>query len=1367
MHNIFSELLTLQIPRSPGTAWLKAIVVVFFCTISSIVLSQKAPFPKVRVKSFSIEQGLSDRVVNAIAKDNQGFLWIATDNGLNRFDGYEFLNYDTRPRSKHKIRYNKISALLKDRTGNLYIHYEKPFFEQPDLLNPLTGEVFNLTLGADKSAKDQYKAFFHAPDGAIYFLTASAGKGLVSVYLFDEQTHRPTKLFETIHAGVNPNCFFSFLKASDGTFWFAYNWPAGKELLVVHSDVNGQTIRAYSNKDFALPAGSILGMVSLTESAAGEIWFKLSGHDVFVTQPAQSGEFKRHSQLPRGGYDFVKDKKGNLLAYQSKPEDTAKGCYLITATGQVINYIWIFEHQAIIRGVYSPDFAQGLLIGTGNGFNNYQLYPDRFKTFLDKDLGNEPYGISIRGIAKSGKDKLFIATERDGLFELNTNTNIVTRTGDRLPHLAPLNTMQFSRNLLSQGDSVLWMPYNKGVLKYTHTRDAIEVYARGIDVLAGAAFGKKDNLWMIFRKGDMKYLDMASGQINAYLNKDGRSPLANSEPTFIMSGRDGTIWVGSALAGLIRVDVDKGESRRYTADPQDPSGFNSNHITCIHEDESGLLWVGTMEGGLHIFDPHEGRVTAIYSRNNGLLSNSTVGILPDDKGNYWVSTYNGLSYFDTKRKTFRNYTIADGLSHNEFNRLAFFFDKAQGRFYFGGMNGVNAFDENAPQSMANEAPLLISEVSITEHQGEVIVMNEGILDGSTLTLNPGSRLLKLKLALGDYFNSGDNQYSYSIEGLDKDWNYLGTNRELHLELLPAGDYNLRLRGTDNRGNWSSQGMVLHLVVRQFWYKRWWAFLMYAVAFFASIYYVYRFQLRKRMAAEETRRLQQLDAFKNRFFTNISHEFRTPLTVILGMVEPLKKRFDQNAKQDHDLAAEMIRRNSHQLLNLVNQLLDLSRLESGKLKLSPANGDMAAFLKYQAESFQSFAQTRHITLSFRSSLAHLKMAFDHDKVQTIVGNLISNALKFTPEGGRIVLELEQKNDSQIFITLSDTGIGIPEDQLPRIFDRFYQVDDSMTRKEEGTGIGLALVQELIKLMQGAIKVESVLQRGTIFRITLPYTPPVPELYPFAESSLSVENQAYIIEEDSTEDERPLLLIVEDNPDVRFYIAACVKDDYRIALAGNGAEGILKARELVPDIIISDVMMPEKDGFELCETLKSDEPTSHIPIVLLTARADFDSRIAGLKRGADDYLAKPFEPMELLIRLQNLVKLRRLLQQRYAALPVLSAASDDPALELEDAFLIKIREVVEARLSETDFDMLQLEQALGMSRSQVFRKVKALTGTSPSVLIRSIRLHKAKELLRDTPLTISEIAYEVGFSTPAYFSTTFSEEFGKTPTEWRQG
>lgn len=514
-------------------------------------------------------------------------------------------------------------------------------------------------------------------------------------------------------------------------------------------------------------------------------------------------------------------------------------------------------------------------------------------------------------------------------------------------------------------------------------------------------------------------------------------------------------------------------------------------------------------------------------------------------------------------------------------------------------------------------------------------------------------------------------------------------------------------------------------------------------------------------------LQELDEMKSRFFTNIAHEFRTPLTIISGMANQMKEQ----PEQWFEKGVKMILRNSDSLLNLVNQILDLRKLEAGKLQVNLVQSDILQYLSYILESFQSLAVGKDLHLHFIASEPEMRMDHDPDKILRIVSNLLSNAIKYTPEGGNVYLMADKIHSifgPQLQIRVRDTGIGIPTDQLPYVFDRFYQVDDSTTRQGEGTGIGLALTKELIKLLEGDIRVESMPGKGSTFFVTLPIRQ---NATPAAVAQVStVMSQAFESVKVSTyleagEKDLPNLLLVEDNADVVQYLIACLEGLYQLNIAKDGQEGIEKAIETVPDIIISDVMMPQKDGFELCETLKTDERTSHIPIILLTAKDDDESRIHGLKRGADAYLAKPFNKQELVVRLEKMLELRQRLQERYRSMDATKPAND-LAVQQEDEFIQKVRQAVEANLDDEDFGIVQLCRVVHLSRAQVHNKIKALTGFSTSIFIRNIRLHKAKQLLLQSDLNISQVAYEVGFHDPKYFSKTFLEAFGSLPGEFRK-
>ena len=533
-------------------------------------------------------------------------------------------------------------------------------------------------------------------------------------------------------------------------------------------------------------------------------------------------------------------------------------------------------------------------------------------------------------------------------------------------------------------------------------------------------------------------------------------------------------------------------------------------------------------------------------------------------------------------------------------------------------------------------------------------------------------------------------------------------------------------------------------------------------FFFILWNRYKFtQKQKRQLDQANEELKALDETKSRFFTNISHEFKTPLTVISGMADMIEKPEPK----------DLIKRNSQNLLTLVNQILDLSKLEANKLSFDVRQGDIIPYLRYLVESFQSYAESKSIHLAFESEHEALEMDFDADRINSIVTNLISNALKFSNEGGKVIVSAKVKGASTFVIEVEDQGIGISPEKLPHIFNRFYQVDDSSTRANEGTGIGLTFTHDLVQALGGQIEVNSALGKGSLFSVQLPITQDAPlrkNIPSPTDTKRSFGEPPSINLEGVAEgDAAPYrLLIVEDNEDVMQYLQICLAPSYQLLLARDGQEGIEMAIEQVPDIIISDVMMPRKDGFELCQTLKDDDRTSHIPIILLTAKSDVESRISGLERGADAYLPKPFEKRELMIRLENLIRIRQRLQARYqgGALPV---PSEDVAVQKEDAFVQKVRALILEHLDDPELNVAKLSEMAALSRAQLHNKMKALTGLSSSRFLRQVRLLEAQKLLTEGDLQMAEIAYRCGFSSPAYFSRMFADEFGKTPTSFRNG
>ncbi len=523
-------------------------------------------------------------------------------------------------------------------------------------------------------------------------------------------------------------------------------------------------------------------------------------------------------------------------------------------------------------------------------------------------------------------------------------------------------------------------------------------------------------------------------------------------------------------------------------------------------------------------------------------------------------------------------------------------------------------------------------------------------------------------------------------------------------------------------------------------------------------------------SEKNEKLKELDELKSTFFANISHEFRTPLTVISGMTDQIEKAPEKWI----DKGVKMIRRNTDSLLEMVNQILELRKLEAGKMSLKLERGEVIHFIHYVFESFQSLAETRNIDIQLQTKVSRQIMDHDPEKLTRILYNLLGNAIKFTPPGGQVNLVADADED-HLYLQVQDTGIGMTQEHASRIFDRYFSRAAVDEQKDLGTGIGLSLVNELVKLMKGEIQVSSQEGSGTTFLIKLPLVSeagtaseeaaqrteadpslPVPQA-PGSDIAGKPEWESG----DEEASDLPQLLIVEDNLDVAQYLVACLEDRYQLFLAADGQEGINMALEKVPDIIISDVMMPGKNGYELCDSLKNDERTSHIPIILLTAKADDESRISGLEKGADAYLSKPFNRDELYVRLQKLLELRLKLQEKYRSLD-----EPLPPRSLEDEFIARVRQEIEDNIDDEFFGIPELCKAIGMSRAQLHRKLKALTGKSTSHFVRAIRLHRAKAILRSSDLNIAQVAFEVGFNDPKYFSRVFNEEYGVTPKAFRE-
>jgi len=751
---------------------------------------------------------------------------------------------------------------------------------------------------------------------------------------------------------------------------------------------------------------------------------------------------------------------------------------------------------------------------------------------------------------------------------------------------------------------------------------------------------------------------------------------------------------------------------------------------------------------------------------------------------------------ETGKPVFRNFTKAYGLQDDEFNTGAYA-KLPNGNLAFGGVNGLNIFNPKeilatgfTPNVFITNIMVNNSPVVAADNTG---ILNSGIEETKSITLNYLQDILTLEFSSLDFTAPVQNKYRYQLVGVDKDWVESGSRRSATYLHLPSGRYTFKVQGSNSQGIWSDKIAELKITVLPPWWRTWWAYSIYTLLLALAVRAYFRFSVnRARLRAQlnyeqlEAKRIKELDTLKTQLYTNITHEFRTPLTVILGMAQQVLSKPAEN----FGASMNMIIRNGQSLLKLVNEMLDLSKLETGKMSLQLVNGDIINFLRYVTESFHSLAEGRQKGLHFLTDLDDLHVAYDPEKLRQIVANLLSNALKFTPEKGNIYITISKnvlphdEPNVTLIIKVKDTGIGIPEDQLQYIFDRFYQLDNSHTRKVEGTGIGLSLTKELVKLMEGEIMVKSLqagANKGSEFTVILPLikvavtkeTGAHPAMENWFQPPAAVIESNTVKPDEKESGQKPLILLVEDNADVVAYTASCLTD-YQLAVGKDGREGFEIATDIIPDLIITDVMMPFVDGFELCGRLRNDERSSHIPIIMLTAKADMESKLEGLQQGADAYLEKPFHREELLLRIKKLLELRKNLQRYYLKKPGLKNDAATNAItskiaatenKVEEAFLKKVREAIEKNLTDAGFTVEQLGKLVFISHSQLHRKLEALTGCSPNKFIRIIRINKAKVLLKNPANSIGSIALDCGYNDPGYFARVFKQECGVTPQEWR--
>ncbi len=1303
------------------------------------------------------DYGKNFRWVYDITQDDDGFIWLANHTGLRRYDGENFITWQHSDNDSATLSTNTIIRVSKDQQGNIWAYGNDGVFNKLELAS---GKITRVQHSFDEGNLNAEMKHF-GPLSNDDFIALYHQSGTNTIWRYNPAKNKFENILNIPVAGTTLEYF---TERSDGKLWL---WGMGAGYYL--ADISNNTIEYFpvNAKGYAIPVDK-----------DRKFWYPSNNVD-----PLNEAllNFSLPDDIDVSKIERVQlDNAGNIWFYHGEAD-----VYQYDVNSRTLERFVdpMFKRSNGVQLMYHffEDQDGGFWNGHFFGAVRFKKRQKLFNTYFNQVSQSESISaFSAREIIEFSPDVLLVKENEQDLYTVNLVTSETTKIKRQYRTSSGENISKWFYSMVLSRDGYLWTNQSDKLIKTNIVTGAEEVYAIPVSPLAENftenAFQK---YWpRIFEDASGKLWWCGPGDISIFDRKNKKMIPADLRPgpaavhaDFKFARYDPVhdAIYGSYDQGIYLIDCSRQEvSLLEVYSIQE--GYDIMITSVLNWNDE--FWLSTNKGLIR-YNPQTGD-RQFYTRKDGLPSNVVYNVL-GSKDHLWLATRDGLCQLDPYENVMVNYYQEQGLASDEFN-LWSCHKTSSGRLFFGGPNGIVGFNpENFKMTTGKKGQLNLVGISKYNQKEDALINipNLPYTIADKIIFNANERTITFRYTHTIYGDEFSSNYSHILEGLDNQWIDDGFRNEARYLEIPPGDYIFRAKAVGPNNISALNEIAIPISIKQYWYLRWWAVLIYIFIAASAIYFIYRMLLKRNLEKEEALRMKELDEVKTKMYTNITHEFRTPLTVMLGMNDAAKE-YAQEGETDKVLhAVEMIGRNGKNLLNLINQMLELSKLEAGVLSVNNQQGNIVDYLKYRMESFQSYGEAKQVQIHFDPEEEEIIMDFDVDKISYIIGNLVSNAIKFTPGSGNVYVQVRKTfaDQGQPFLELKvrDTGIGIEADKINRIFDRFYQVDDSNIRKGEGTGIGLSLVKQLVKLLKGNIQVESRINEGSEFTVLLPITQDaqIAEMIPLEnardEWSESISNFIETEMNSAHEDmDKPLVLIVEDNADVAHYIGASIKEGYQTIRATNGVEGIEKAIELIPDIIISDIMMPEKDGFELCETLKKDERTSHIPIILLTGKADGDSKIQGLEHGADVYLSKPFNRKELLIRLKNLLALRAEIQKHYSESDFSKPVSGLSGTE--NAFLLKIRNVILENIEHEDFNITKLCDLVHLSRPQLHRKLVAITGESTSNLIRKVQLEKARELLASGEFNVSEVAYQTGFKTQAHFSRVFSEALGVPPSSY---
>jgi signal transduction histidine kinase/ligand-binding sensor domain-containing protein/DNA-binding NarL/FixJ family response regulator len=1337
--------------------------ILFFCFITFYFSHSQ----NIKFTHYNDNNGLSHNSVRHIVQDKKGFLWFGTFYGLNRFDGYQFKNYMSSSLGKNKLYNDDITVLELDEASNhLWIGTRKGLtLFKMDTNTFVT--FLNQKSNANSLPEDEIRSVHVDKFKRVWVGTKT--KGLYLFFLDENRFEKvPIKGFEYVK---------EIFEDKKGNIWIgSYDKESVAKITL---DAKGTIVKT-NNYTLTVPKSGV-------KNPYLNFIYEDAKSDIFIG--TREGLYKLDKQNDKFVNLYIENKsiRGSLGPYFLSVAQAPDGKYWVGTLGGLLvcnqlediqkgNYKWYYsvlsDDTSLVDNLVSAlyfDKSGVLWIGTEDGLDKYDPYENQFA--LNKDIsrhiGNQ--APRIRGFSKTYDGKVIIVTNHDGLF-------ISSAKG-----FVPLhNDGKVIASIYSDDGKIFYCGlWDGSILVYNYTTNSSKELNVGFESSPVFAFNKIDDHSMMvgsFGEGafilNTKTLEVETSkgkllpnfQINA-IEKDAKNNIWFATET-------GVVKYNNASG---KIEIFKSLSKKEIGTPKE------DNVSDIMIDKKGVIWAAT-RFGLCQYNAKKNKFITITNFNE-LSGKWVTDMLSDVHGNLWLNiNNNSIAWISANLKEINIYHVNSGNRLDVFSPSGFF-NFNNSTIYLGGKNGIISF---SPDTMKRNvwSPLpVISEFKIQNEEvfpemeinGEIPLLKD-LNYGKEVELSYKNRNFSLQFSTPSYANEKLNKFQYMLEGFDKDWiTVTSTSRTVQYTNLYPGKYVFKVKSSNSEGHWSKVASYQIKILPPFWLTPT-AFVL-IIAFLGSLFYFIRKEIKNRILLKQellTEKVNRehdvkLNNEKLRFFTNISHELRTPLTLILGPAKQLLDENNTNATEYEKSRYNLIYQNASRLLNLVNQVLDFRKAQSGELKLKVSKTDILAYSKNIFDSFKEMAFNKKIKLNFIAEAENISGWVDNDKYDKILYNLLSNALKFTNTNGNVNLHIRLKHGVEgiLVIEVSDNGIGIPLKSQEKIFKRFYQATNSKINNT-GSGIGLSLVKSLVELHKGFIAVESTPGKGSTFTVQIPIDRIVYEDKEVFEYVLKNDNLSMLIPEKAAKkiiqntEIKEKILVIEDNIELRKYLVDYLSDFYKVYDAENGDEGLKICRQIKPTLCVCDVMMPVMDGLEFCKELKNDEFISHIPVVLLTALAENVDKVKGYETGADGYLVKPFEPSLLKSVIENIIKSRLELKQKFSG-EVESKISLLTHSPIDEEFMEKITGLINDNLSEIDLSTEFLCDKLGVSSSKLYRKIKELTDLAPNEFIRTIRLKKSAELLKTKKYNVSEVTNLVGFNDPLYFSRCFKKQFGFPPSK----